>query len=241
MKRISLLTLLITSTFSSFAQSNFYKFSIGAGAGVTQSFTEVKKHDFGIAGYGTIDYLLTPFISIGLEAQKGQINSGDYRNLNDNRQSINSYMAGSINGKIALGEFADYQRSGLARTLRGLYLGAGIGAIRNNITGIIRIDNNKPDTEGEVPYRYPGENLSKEIYFPLNLGINFYFADREDFYRYVLNFNYQGNITLGEGLDGYDNTAETHKSGKPDIYTFFSVGLKYNFGKMGLSRKTFRR
>lgn len=241
MKRIFLFAFLFAVTFSSFAQSNFYKFSIGAGAGVTQSFTEVRKHDFGLAGYGTLDYLLTPFISIGLEAQKGQINSGDYKTDPRNRQSVNSYLAGSVNGKIALGAFIDYQRDGLARKIRGLYVGAGIGAIKNDITGIIRFDNQRPENPDGTPYRQPGEDTSKEIYFPLNIGINFYFADREDFYRYVLNFNYQGNITLGEGLDGYNDTGETFKSGKPDVYTFFSVGLKYNFGKMGLSRKTFRR
>lgn len=240
MKRVSLLTLLIAAAFTCFAQSNFYKFSIGGGAGITQSFTEVNKHDFGLAGYGTIDYLLTPFISIGLEGQKGEINSGDYHTDPLNRQSTNSYLAGSVNGKIALGEFADYRRDGLARALKGLYLGAGIGAIRNSTKSIVNNPVYAGGGNGQPQYLVAA-NSDKEIFFPLNLGINFYFADRDDFYRYVLNFNYQANITLGEGLDGYDETSRTFKTGNPDIYTFFSVGLKYNFGKMGLSRKTFRR
>lgn len=235
MKRVSLLTLLLAITLSAAAQSNFYKFSIGGGAGITQSFTEVQKHDFGLAGYGTIDYLLTPFISIGLEGQKGQVNSGDYRTDPKNRQSVNSYTAISVNGKIALGEFVDYRHGGLSRTLRGLYIGSGMGIIKNSVSAI-RWTKDEPDAAPQ-----PGDNASSEVYFPMNLGINFYFADREDFYRYVLNFNYQANVTLGEGLDGYDDTRTTFKSGKPDIYTLFSVGVKYNFGKMGLSRKTFRR
>lgn len=99
MKRILALCFLLNAYLNTAAQSNFYKLSAGAGAGITQSFTEVQKHDFGLAGYGTLDY----------------------------------------------------------------------------------------------------------------------------------------------GLDGYDDTKITFKSEKPDIYTFLSIGVKYNFGTMGLSRKTFRR
>jgi hypothetical protein len=218
---------------SSFAQSNFYKISIGAGAGATQSFTEVHKHAFGLAGYGTLDYLFTPFISLGLEIQKGQINGGNYRTNPLKRQFINSYKAVSANGKIALGEFIDNNYNNLASKIRGLYIGGGIGVIQNNLSYAIR-GKDDPDAVSFAT------TTTKDFLFPLDLGMNFYFADQEGFYRYVLNFNYQGNITLTEKLDGYDDTFNNHKSGNPDIYTFLSVGLKYNFGKIGLSRKTFR-
>jgi len=235
LKRILIITVLLAITFSSFAQSNFYKFSVGAGAGVTQSFADLRKHDFGVAGYGTLDYLLTPFLGIGLEFQKGEINGGSIRTDPYNRQFINSYQAGSFNFKISLGQIIDFNYNNPLNNLRGLYFGTGIGVIKNKMKGINRYSFTDP------AIYYPGDDTSTEIYFPLNLGINFYFPDHDGFYRYVLNFNCQSNITLGEGLDGYDNTSITHKSGKPDIYAFYTVGVKYNFGKLGLFKKTFRR
>lgn len=235
MKRILISTVLLALTLQSFAQSNFYKFSIGAGAGITQSFTDVRKHDFGLAGYGTIDYLFTPYVSLGLEFQKGEINGGDINTDPYNRQFINSYQAISVNGRISLGQLIDFSYNNLSNKLRGLYFGSGIGVVQNNITGIRRTGIYDPDIY------YPGEDKSKDIFFPLNLGINFFFPDRDGFYRYVLNINAQSNVTLGEGLDGYDDTAIRHRSGNPDIYAFYSVGIKYNFGKMGLYKKTFRR
>lgn len=54
LKRILALCFLLNAYLNTAAQSNFYKLSAGSGAGITQSFTEVKKHDFGLAGYGTL-------------------------------------------------------------------------------------------------------------------------------------------------------------------------------------------
>jgi len=221
--------------FSSFAQSNFYKFSLGAGIGTTESFTEVKEHGSGIAGYGTLDYLFTPFTSLGLEIQKGEINGGDINKDPLNRQFVNSYQSFSINGKVSLGELMEDHYRGSSNWIRGAYLGAGIGVIKNNTLY------STPFYQDDIEYIGTEKATSKDIFFLLNIGINLYFPDHEGFYRYVFNINYQGNFTLGEGLDGYDDSKVTYKSGKSDIYTYLSVGLKYNFGKMGLSRKTFKR
>lgn len=235
MKRIILTPLLIAVTFSSFAQSNFYKLAIGGGFGITQSYTEVKKNNVGTAGYGTLDYLFTPFISIGIEGQKGEINGGDFNASVLNRQFVNSYTAFSFNGRVSLGQFMGDGYEAASNLARGLYLGTGVGVISNKALYTTGLNPEDPN------FVYITEAKSKDIYFPFNLGINFNFADREGFYRYALNFNYQANLTLGEGLDGYDDSKITFTSGNSDIYTFLSVGVKYNFGKMGLSRKTFRR
>lgn len=235
MKRISLSIFLITFALSSFAQSNFYKISIGGGLGATQSFTEVKKHDFGFAGYGTLDYLFTPFLSLGIEGQMGEINGGDYMTDPGNKQFTNSYKALSLNGKIHLGEIIDNNYSKLYNNIKGLYIGGGMGIIQNKVSSVIPPNLENPE---HFSLRTTG---TKDIFFPLNLGINFYFANREGFYRYVLNFNYQANLTLGEKIDGYDDSVVTRESGNPDMYTFLSVGVKYNFGQMGLSKKTFRK
>ena len=215
------------------AQSNFYKVVVGAGVGITQSFTEVPKHDFGLAGYGTLDYHLTPFISLGAEGQVGEINGGDIHIDPYGRQFINSYKALTLNGKLYLGGLIDYQRSGFTNAIKGLYAGAGAGIVMNKMRFVAR--ENFDDLTGA---QFPGKDTSKDLLVPLNLGITFNFMNQSGYYRYGLNFNYQTNITLGEGLDGYDDSSIRFKTGKPDIYTYFSVGLKYHFGQVGLSTKT---
>lgn len=240
MKRIFLSAFLLSFALSipalpTSAQSNFYKLSIGGGAGITQSFTEVKEHAFGIGGYGSLDYMFTPFLSIGLEAQMGQINGGDYKTDPGNKQFTNSYKAVSANGKIYLGSIIDNDYSSLYNTIKGLYIAGGIGKMKNDVTYVVpvEIDNNSYFVQRTSP--------SSSVFFPVDLGINYYFANFAGFYRYAVNVNYQANITLNEYMDGYDDSKVTFKGGNPDIYTFFSVGLKYYFGPLGLSRKTFRR
>lgn len=211
------------------AQSNFYQMSIGGGFGITQSFTEVKKHDFGLAGYGVLDYYFTPFISAGIEGQLGEVNGGNREKNPDHRQFINSYKTFSFNGKIALGALMDYDNNSFSNTLKGVYFGSGIGVIQNSVSNI------KTAPDGS---NFPVSYKSKDILIPLNAGINFYFRDRPGYVRYILNFNYQTNITLGEGLDGYDDSAIKFKNGSPDIYTYFSAGIRYQFGSMGLYKKS---
>lgn len=205
---------------------------IGGGIGVTQSFADLAKHDYGLSGYGAFDYYLTPFISLGAEGQLGEINGGDVYKDPNMRQFINSYKAFSLNGKLALGALIDYDYSGFANAVKGLYAGAGVGVIMNKMKFVVR---EKPDDSG---YIFPGSDQSNDLLVPLNLGINFNFTDRSGYARYGLNLNYQANITLGEGLDGYNDSPIKFKSGKPDVYTYISVGLKYYFGPMGLSIKS---
>lgn len=231
---------ILTSIFLSlslglYAQSNFYKLSIGGGAGFTQSFTDVQKHGFGKAVYGVADFMFTPFSSLGLEAQAGRIHGGNLQTDPYHREFTNSYKSVTINGKLYLGGIVDHKHSNFLNQIKGLYAGAGVGVIKNVILNPKR---NNPDNPSQ---KYPGQNNSYEATIPLNLGINYYLPDRNGHYRYVLNLNYQSNITLGEGLDGYDNSTLTFKNGSPDVYHYYSIGLRYNFGPMGLSSKTFKK
>lgn len=231
MKAIITGCLLLLSFIPVKAQTNFYKISAGGGFGVTQSFTDLKKHDFGLAGYGVIDYYFSPFISAGLEGQMGEINSGDVETDAAGRQSINTYKAINFNTKFGLGTLIDYSRGGFANTIKGLYLGTGLGMVMNSVNNVRKVS-----YEQEIPY--PGKSKSTDLLVPINLGINFYFPDRSGYCRYILNFNYQSTFTLGEGLDGYDNSSVNFKAGKPDVYTYFSVGMRYQFGSIGLADKT---
>jgi hypothetical protein len=231
---IIIICLVISYTAS--AQSNFYKIGIGGGAGLTQSFTDVSKHGIASSIYGVADYYFTPFISVGLEGQIGQITGGDINTDIANREFINTYKSATLNAKVFLGSLIDYSYSRPGNLLRGLYLGSGLGVIKNVFKpeNIVRY---QPGTN----YLFPGEDNSYNILIPINLGLNIYFADGNGDYRYVVNFNFQSSITLGEGLDGYNDSPITFENGSPDIYNYMSVGLRYHFGQVGLSKKTFRK
>ncbi|WP_285059733.1 outer membrane beta-barrel protein [Pedobacter ginsengisoli] len=217
--------------FNAFAQTNFNKLSVGAGYGLTQSFTDVNKNDFAPSAYGTLDYFFTPFLSLGGELQYGKIKAGPAANDPTQRQFTNSYKAASLNARLYLGALVDYDRSNFLNAVKWLYVGGGAGIVRNNITRITRVNKSTGND-------FPGRNASFELMVPINVGISYYFPSQSGNHRFALNLNLQSNLTMGEGLDGYDNSSETFKDGVPDIYNFYSIGVKYHFGLLGLSKKS---
>lgn len=203
---------------------------MGAGFGITQSFTDVQSYDFSRAAYGNLEYFLTPFVSGGLEFQMGKIKGGDAATDRYGRGFVNSYKAATINGKLFLGALVDYERSAFLNAIKGGYFGLGAGLVRNWQSTIARKQKN-------TGYVFPGKNASTDLLLPVNLGINFYFPDRQGIPRFAINLNYQGNVTLGEGLDGYDDSPVKFDNGNPDIYNFYTIGLRYHFGLIGISKK----
>lgn len=231
--------LFVTIGFSQENFVNFYKFGLGAGVGATVSYADVRENSQSFGAYVVADYNLTAFVTAGLEIQAGQIKGGDIITNPHNRQFTNNYKAASINAKIALGEFIHYYRNDFLNAIKGLYVGVGIGAINNNMKYVVRY---KPNTQAEYPplgYEFPGKDKSTNLLMPIHLGMNFYFKDGYDQLRYIVNFSYQGNLTFGEGLDGYDDPMAVFKNNAPDMYTLFSVGVKYNFGPVGVSKRIF--
>jgi hypothetical protein len=225
LKKTTLILFLLSINLIGFAQTNFYKLSIGGGAGGTIAFADLQKKTIGFAGYGTIDLNITPFVSIGLEVQKGELAGGDILFDPYNRQFINKYLAGNINLKVQLGEFlTSYQlRNDFLNNIKGLYAGVGFGYIKNKISNVRFYDINY----------YPGADQSTEGIVPINLGINFNLPDKWGYDRFVINANLQTTIAIGEGLDGYGHDPIEHN----DIYSFLSAGIKYNFGFMGLDKR----
>jgi hypothetical protein len=231
MKIVSTTVIALLLCMNVLAQSNFYKLSVGAGLGYTHSFADLQKHDFDLAGYGTLDYHFTPFFSIGGELQKGQIVGGSVQTDPNQRQFLNTYTAATLNGKLALGTFIDYDRNSFSYYAKDLYVGAGAGVIFNKMKSIARY-------QESTGYKFPGKDYSNDIVFPFNLGLNVYFKSYSGYPRLALNVNLQTNITIGEGLDGYDDSPVKFKNSNPDIYNYYSVGIKYHFGPVGLSRKS---
>lgn len=223
MKKTALLFLSLFLGLATFAQTNFFRLSVGGGAGATLAYADLKKKTYAFAGYGTVDYHTTPYVSFGLEVQKGELAGGDVQYDEYHRQFINSYLSGSLNLKVQLGEFlTGYNRRNIfLNSIRGLYLGVGIGGIKNKLSNVRYYGDDI----------FPGEDNSTEVIVPINLGINFYIPDQWDRDRLAINFNLQSTMALGEGMDGYSSGS------KNDIYAYFSVGLRYHFGILGLDRR----
>ena len=201
------------------AQSNFYKLDFGAGYGITKSYTDLPKSQTGKVFYAGANYSLTPVLSIGMEYQNGNVKGDGQGNSIDRRFFNNSFASATVNGKFYL--------------MRWLYVGAGAGVIHNTMVEIER--NGISDS-----LSYKGNDVSNDLIIPVNTGLSYYLSDYAGRPRYGINLNFQYNITLGEGLDGYDNSFTTFRNDKPDIYTYFSVGLSYKFGWLGIAKRSLR-
>ena len=152
-----------------------------------------------------------------MEYQNGTVKGIGLENTMDNRIFTNSFASGALVGKVYFTEW--------------LYLGTGIGVIHNTMVNIER--DGKSDS-----FSYKGNDVSNDLLIPISTGINYYFPDYAGRSRIGINLNLQYNVTLGEGLDGYDNSFTTFRNDRLDIYTYFSVGLSYKFGWLGISKRS---
>lgn len=196
--------------------------SIGAGAGGTFNFTDLGNVESKFAFYGELDYLITPFISVGLHGEKGTLAGNGYESDFKNR-----YFAGNINGKIRIGQFLEgaknysyytLQANTLSRILSNVYVGAGAGLVKNRISRNISTlyANYLESVGGEI------SKDAGEIHFvvPLNVGVDIPFGRTLYGPQWAINVNYQHTLTFNDNLDGIINKNN-------DQYGFVSVGVKY--------------
>lgn len=199
--------------------------SIGIGVGTPRGATDLSASGSNFSFYGEVDFLLTPFITIGAHGQKGTFSGkrGDSR-------FENNYYAADLNLKVRLGQFManskDYSRfvlqsSMLQRIVANAYIGAGGGLIKNRISRTIASD------YAEEVKKVAGE-LSKNlgeisIIVPINAGVDIPIGG--SFYgpKWAVNVNYQYTLSIGDNLDGV-------KLGKNDRYSVLSLGVKYALG-----------
>lgn len=200
------------------AQTNFYKLSIGGNVGINYTFTDSRKMLFSFSKSAEVDYNLTRFTNVGFEVQNGKLRGGEI----GSRPFQNNYTSFSLNGKVQLGEILNDAQlnTKVFGYLKGAYIGAGVGIINNNVS------TPEPIYEKIVP-------KSKEVIIPFNFGINFHLEDKWGRTPFLLNFNSQTIFSLEDGIDGDPNPS----SNINDIYSFLSIGLRYNFGFIGLERK----
>jgi hypothetical protein len=198
--------------------------SIGAGAGVAYNLTDLANVESNFTFYGEGDYLITPFISVGLRGEKGTLSGHGYESEFKNR-----YFAGNLNGKVRLGQFMnranDYSRytleaNTLSRALSNIYVGVGAGLVKNRIARDIAANyaDGIVNQGGEL---VPSEDLG-EVHFvvPVNVGVDIPFGRTLYGPQWAINVNYQHTLTFNDNLDGIKNKNN-------DQYGFVSLGVKY--------------
>ena len=206
------------------AQSDFYKMSIGTGVGITQSYADVFGNNTALGAKLEFSYYLNEFVSVSANYQTGEVVGGDRYTNRYQREFANSFNSGDFNVKLQLGLLGLQDESGFFNAIKGLYVGTGIGGIANNHKNPVRI-------QASTGYKFPGYNRSKEMFVPFMAGINFHIPDKYRVTRFVVSFNFQGNVVSGEGLDSYDFNGTWGKQNIPDIFTFSSIGISYHFGR----------
>ncbi|MDR6733815.1 outer membrane beta-barrel protein [Sphingobacterium sp. 2149] len=224
MKKLLLFSFIaVCCLISSSVSAQFSKpVSIGAGAGGTINLTDLGNVESKFAFYGELDYLITPFISVGLHGEKGTLAGNGYESDFKNR-----YFAGNINGKIRVGQFLEgaknysyytLQANTLSRILSNVYVGAGAGLVKNRISRNISTlyANYLESVGGEI------SKDAGEIHFvvPLNVGVDIPFGRTLYGPQWAINVNYQHTLTFNDNLDGIINKNN-------DQYGFVSVGVKY--------------
>ena len=158
----------------------------------------------------------------GLEVQSGLINAGKDKY---NRQSKNQFIATFLKANVKLFPDADF----IQTILPNLYLGSGVGFIKNNVTDVLPDVSETSDPALAVGWRptYSGT----DVLIPFNAGIiiNFKNGYRRDS-NVSLNLNYQNNKSITDWLDGYSSIVGGGNLAK-DSYSFVSLGLHYRLGR----------
>jgi len=196
--------------------------SVGAGAGVAYNLTDLANVKAKFAFYGEVDYLINPFISVGLRGEKGTLAGHGYNSEFENR-----YFTANVNGKLRVGQFladaSNYSQytlgaSTFSRILSNIYVGAGAGLVKN------RIKRQIDPMYAEAVANQGGELAEDlgEIHFvlPLNAGVDIPFGRTLYGPQWAINVNYQHTLTFNDNLDGIKNKSN-------DQYGFVSLGVKY--------------
>lgn len=232
MKKLLLFFLLTTAAIAAKSQSyNYNSFGIGVNASAVYPYADVaiakNTYAFDVTAY----YYPSPFLPIGLEFQTGTLSGGSITLDPHKRQYTNSYKAAIVHADLYMGQLIDYDYSFIKHLVKDLYIGAGIGAISNNMTSIVRV---QPGTG----YVFPGSDKSVNLMVPLRVGYEVRINNSYGEQFMAFNFGLVTNITWGEGLDGYADPSKNFKNNAPDMYRQIFAGLKFNFGPSKSYSKT---
>lgn len=220
----------------------YNSFHVTAGYGVTKMYGDVSNNsDVGYAGTIQVDYQFFPGLYIGLESQFGSLKTNVNSN-EDPRQSHNNYLAGGLvltaHPFLLLSDTKVHRRQLIDVIVESIFVGVGSLYVVNNYDNIYRSLINYStygaidhfDEDGDAVFK----SRTRSLIFPsINVGsvipLNQNSLTKSNILSLVLKA--QMNFGRNDLLDGYTpyNSAAVRIQGQSDVYSFYSLGLRYSF------------
>jgi len=193
-------------------------FRLGLGVGLATINTHYQSNPAQVVGVGSLDYDFSPYFSIGLEAQGGQLKGVDNLGHLYYQTSTNQYLDANVNFKVAIGAISDFDAlNNFQDALKNIYIGAGVGRLRTDNTFIIYSSQVRPQYTMAILQMWS---------FPFNLGTNINLRGPNGADRFSINPNFQFSYVNNYYLDGYRTSDFSHLKG---FYNVTSIRLKYKF------------
>lgn len=223
--------------FQSYAQVRldpFYpysKYTFGIGMGYTQLYGDWANSNTQPVYKINVARNANEWVNLNFDLQRGALNDYQPKNNWTNGLSVyNKFTSISVNGNIALGELFNWPKNFMAKTLYGIYVGAGIGYMSNNITNITLKFKN---SDKKLITDYDPGNIktsSKNFFIPANLGINLHLTR-----TVMINCNYQLCYALSDYVDGYNFKTPAATNEYNDLYSALTFGLHFYIGNISMT------
>ncbi len=206
----------------------YSKWSLGGGIGFSEIYGNLDHSNSEPVLRLNIERNSNMWVSWGLEVQKGALSDYEVKNHWTSGLSVyNQITAYDLHGKVSLGEFFRYPRSFLGKTLFGLYVGVGVGYMKNNVSNItLRFKHS--DKYAITDFNSLNLKRNSANYFiPFNFGFDLHMTKRA-----VFNVNYQFSYAFSDYLDGYNFQTPIATNKYNDMFSVLSFGVNWYIGKV---------
>ncbi len=208
----------------------YSKFTVGINAGMSQVYGDLGKWHPQLVYKFNVARNVNEWVNLNVDAMHGALNpySGS-KGWTTGVESYNEFTSVALTGNISIGEIFNWPNNWIEKNIYGLYFGAGVGVLNNNITSIT--NKFKPTDKFPISYYYPGATggNSNTAFIPVNVGINLHLTR-------VVMFNacYQICYTFSDYVDGY-NFKNVKSNEFNDIFATATIGLHFYIGTTSMS------
>jgi len=204
---------------------NAHNFSVGFGLGSSKMYGDWSYSKPQPVYLGYFEKNITPTISYGWTVSVGDLSTRDpYTQM----RSFNHFTSVDQHIAVELGTLfsvmdREYYDNPLLRIIGGVYGGAGIGIINNDVKRIANFPESLP---GQIETGNPTMLTNPTaLYIPMNVGYNLHIPQFWIFKGCVFNANFQYTSTMSDYIDGYKPPYLANK--RNDVYTVMSVGFRF--------------
>jgi len=194
------------------AQGSVPQITFGGGGGLATAFAGSQLQKTTTVFYGDAAFYPVAYFNVNIEAQTGVL-SGRSLNKKNTKSFDNNYQAVIINGELQARIIIAPDINGFFDVVRNIYVGAGYGLMRGDITYVSLI---KPNPIAHI------KNTLRVVPFKAGYELNIV---KNNYNEPVLKLDgcLSLNYVNGKGIDGYYNKNAASFS----FYSYCSLGLRY--------------